>query len=261
MITRLGRTLKIIETMKNFLKKLLRWLLGIALFLIALMIVFAIVTASAKKKMTPVETGRLTDDVFAVKDRYVNMYLVRDGNDYIAIDAGIKQGSIRGELRKLDIDPDRVKAVFLTHTDGDHAGGLSLFKNATVYMHRNEERMINGEKGRMLWIGNKIDATEYTLLDDKTIRTGDIRIKPFPTPGHTAGLTCYLVNDIYLFTGDAVSLKDGVIGLFPKYINKNPRMARKSVRNITGLEGVMYIFTGHHGFVSDYSAAVRGYRD
>jgi len=250
----------IIIIMKSFFKKLLRWLLGIAVLLIALIILFVAVSASAKRKMTPAETGRLTEDVFAVKDRYVNMYLVNDGNDYIAIDAGIKPGSIRSELKKLDIDPDRVKAVFLTHSDMDHAGGLSLFKKAVVYLHEDEEQMINGKTGRILWIGNKIDAKEYILVDNKTIRTGDLRIKPVPTPGHTAGLTCYLVNDKYLFTGDAVSLKNGVIGLFPKYINKSPRRARKSVDNLTGLEGVQYIFTGHHGYTDNYAAAVSGYR-
>ena len=250
----------IINLMKSFFKKLLRWLLALVLILVALLVLFIAVSGSAKKKMSPAETGRLTDDVYAVKDRFVNMYLVRDGNEYIAIDAGIKPGSIRSELRKLDIDPDRVKAVFLTHSDSDHAGGLSLFKEATVYMHEDEEQMINGETGRMLWIGNRIDPVEYILLKDKTVRIGDLRIKPVPTPGHTAGLTCYQVNDIYLFTGDAVSLNDGVIAPFPKYINKNPRRARKSVDNITRLDGVQYIFTGHHGYTDDYAAAVSGYR-
>jgi glyoxylase-like metal-dependent hydrolase (beta-lactamase superfamily II) len=246
--------------MKAFFKKLLRWLLGITVLLIGLFILFVAVSASAKKKMTPAETGPLTEDVYAVRDRFVNMYLVRDGNEFIAIDAGIKPGSIRGELRKLGIDPDRVKAVFLTHSDSDHAGGLSLFKRATVYMHEDEEQMINGETGRMLWIGNRIEPVEYILLKDKTVRVGDLRIKPVPTPGHTAGLTCYLVNDIYLFTGDAISLKDGVIDLFPRYINKSPRRARKSVDNLTGLDGVQFIFTGHHGYTDDYAAAVSGYR-
>ncbi len=245
--------------MKSFFKKLLRWLLGIAVVLIVLIIVFITVSVSAKKKMTPAVTDRLTEDVYAVRDRFVNMYLVKDGNEFIAIDAGIKPGSIRGELKKLDIDPDRVKAVFLTHSDSDHAGGLSLFKRATVYMHEDEEQMINGETGRMLWIGNRIEPVEYVLLRDNTVRIGDLRIKPVPTPGHTAGLTCYIVNDKYLFTGDAVSLNNGVIGLFPRYINKNARKARKSVSKITGLDGVQYIFTGHHGYTDNYSAAVSGY--
>lgn len=246
--------------MKSFFKKLLRWLLGLMLILVALLVLLIVVSGSAKKKMTPAETGRLTEDVYAVRDKFVNMYLVRDGNDYIAIDAGIKPGSIRGELRKLDIDPDRVKAVFLTHSDSDHAGGLSLFKRATVYMHEDEEQMINGETGRMLWIGNKIDAQEYILLDKDPVRIGDLRIRPVPTPGHTAGLTCYQVNEMYLFTGDAVSLNEGAIGLFPKYINKSPRRARRSVDNIIGIDGVQYIFTGHHGYSSDYASAVSSFR-
>jgi hydroxyacylglutathione hydrolase len=246
--------------MKKFLSKLMRWILGIVLFLTVLAIIYMFVFRSSVKKMTPSDTARLTEDVYAVKDKYVNMYLVRDGSDFIAIDAGIKPAAIKAQMKKLDIDPDRIKAIFLTHTDSDHAGGVSLFKNAVIYLHEDEEQMINGETGRVMWIGNKINVQDYRLLDDKVIRTGDLKIDPVPTPGHTTGLTCYIVNDKYLFTGDAVSLQNGVIGLFPKYINKNSRKARKSVDNITGLEGVQYVFTGHHGYSADYDFAVRGYK-
>jgi hydroxyacylglutathione hydrolase len=246
--------------MKKVFAKLLRWLLGIAVFLIVLSILYLIVFRSTIREMTPADTARLTEDVYAIRDKYVNMYLVRDGNDFVAIDAGIKPASIKAEMKKLDIDPDRINAVFLTHTDSDHAGGVSLFKNAVVYLHEDEEQMITGETGRVMWIGNKINVQDYRLLDDKVIRTGDLKIDPVPTPGHTTGLTCYIVNDKYLFTGDAVSLQSGVIGLFPKYINKNSRKARKSVDNITGLESVQYVFTGHHGYSSDYNSAVRGYK-
>lgn len=246
--------------MKKFFGNLMRWILGIVLFLTVLAIIYMFVFRSSVKKMAPSDTARLTEDVYAVRDKYVNMYLVRGGDDFIAIDAGIKPGTIKDQMKKLDIDPDRVKAVFLTHTDSDHAGGLSVFKKAEVYLHKDEEQMINGETGRVLWIGNKLGVPDYSLLDDKVMRIGGITIEPVPTPGHTTGLTCYRVNDKYLFTGDAVSLKDGVIGLFPKYINKNARRAGRSVDNITGLAGVQYIFTGHHGYSADYNSAVRGYK-
>ncbi|MBK7489715.1 MAG: hypothetical protein IPI74_07910 [Bacteroidales bacterium] len=57
------------------------------------------------------------------------------------------------------------------------------------------------------------------------------------------------------------SLHDGVIRAFSKDINKYPRKAGDPVQNILNLEGVMYIFTGHHGFSANYSSAVRGYRE
>ncbi|MCK7534065.1 MAG: hypothetical protein MZV63_25105 [Marinilabiliales bacterium] len=73
---------------------------------------YMIIMFSAVRKMTPAETSKLTDDVYAVRDKYVNMFLVRSGDDFIAIDAGIKKGAIRDELTKLEIDPDRVICCF-----------------------------------------------------------------------------------------------------------------------------------------------------
>jgi glyoxylase-like metal-dependent hydrolase (beta-lactamase superfamily II) len=242
--------------MKSIRKIILRTMGAFAAVIILVLGSYMILMFSAVRKMTPAETSKITDDVFAVRDKYVNMYLVKDGNSYLAIDAGIKKPSVRGELKKLEIDPDDVTTLLLTHTDSDHAGAISLFKNATLYMYGDEVQMINGETGRFLFFGNRIDASEYKLLNKEILTIGDIRIRPIPTPGHTAGATCYLVNDKYLFTGDALRLYNGYIEPFPRFINKSARKARKSMENIMELEGVQYIFTGHHGYTDDYSKAV-----
>jgi glyoxylase-like metal-dependent hydrolase (beta-lactamase superfamily II) len=241
--------------MKKFFKKLLWVLAGIVAFIFVFMIAYLIIAKTAMKKMMPVETRQVTDDVYSVKTRYVNMYLVKDGDHFIAIDAGIKKGAVKDELKKLDIDPDRVRAVLLTHSDADHAGGISLFDKAVIYLPKDEEQVINGETGRFLWFGNKIDTDNYELLKDKSFRIGDLKIRLIPTPGHTAGSTCYIINDIYLFTGDALALDNGTIARFPGIINKNARKARRSMDNITGLEGVQYIFTAHYGYTDNYKAA------
>lgn len=68
-----------------------------------------------------------------------------------------------------------------------------------------------------------------------------------------------IIDQLMKLEIDPVSLQSGVIGLFPRYINKNSRKARESVENITGLEGVQYVFTGHHGYSADYNSTVRGY--
>jgi glyoxylase-like metal-dependent hydrolase (beta-lactamase superfamily II) len=246
--------------MKKFFKKLLWVLGGIVIIILVFMISYLIIAKSAMKKMMPVETRQVTDDVYSVRTKYVNMYLVKDGDHFIAIDAGIKKGAVKDELKRLGIDPDRVRAVLLTHSDSDHAGGINLFEKAVIYLPEDEEQVINGETGRFLWFGNKIDTENYKLLKDKSFRIGDVKIKMVPTPGHTAGSTCYIVNDKYLFTGDALALDNGIIVRFPKIINKSSRKAKKSMDNLTGLDDVQYIFTAHYGYTDNYKAATSAYK-
>jgi glyoxylase-like metal-dependent hydrolase (beta-lactamase superfamily II) len=246
--------------MKKLFKKILLFFGALTLFIILFGVAYLVRSRAAIKKMTPVETMQITGDVYAIKDSYVNMYLVKDGNHYIAIDAGNKKGNVKDGLKQLDIDADRVKAVLLTHSDADHTGALSLFGNAKVYLPREEEQLINGTTGRFLFFGNKLPVKDYELVDDKRFSIGDIKILPIAVPGHTPGATCYVINDKYLFTGDALSLTGDGIGLFPKFINKSARGARRSMKKMTDLDGVQYIFTGHYGYSDNYSAAVKNWR-
>jgi glyoxylase-like metal-dependent hydrolase (beta-lactamase superfamily II) len=129
------------------------------------------------------------------------------------------------------------------------------------YLPEDEEQLINGETGRFLFFGNKLDSKSYNLLDDEVIWIGGIKILPIPVPGHTPGSTCYVVGDKYLFTGDALSLHASGIDLFPKFINKNTRRAKKSMSKITDLNDVQYIFTGHYGYTDDYRSAVSQWKE
>jgi hydroxyacylglutathione hydrolase len=247
--------------MKKLFRRILYFLGTLLLIILLFFISYFVRARSAIKQMTPVETSQITNDIYVVKDGYVNMYLIKDGNQFIAVDAGNKKRDIKDELQKLGINPDQVRAVLLTHSDADHTGAISLFEDATVYLPEDEEQLINGETGRFLFFGNKIDTKSYKLLDDEVLWIGSIKILPIPTPGHTPGSTCYVVNDKYLFTGDALSLKASGIDLFPKFINKNARRARKSMNKLSDLNGVQYIFTGHYGYTDDYRTAVSQWKD
>jgi hydroxyacylglutathione hydrolase len=247
--------------MKKFFKKVLLFLLAVILLILAFFVTYIVRAKSEQRQMTPVETSQITNDIYAVKDGIVNMYLIKDGNEYIAIDAGQKKRVIKDEFQKLGIDPDQVRAVILTHSDFDHVGAISLFKDAQVYLPKDEEQVINGETGRFLFFGNKLDVKSYKLLDDDVIWIGSIKILPIPTPGHTPGSTCYVVNDKYLFTGDALKLQGGNVDLFPKFINKNARRAKRSINNLTNLDNVQYIFTAHYGYTDDYKSAVSQWKE
>jgi hydroxyacylglutathione hydrolase len=234
--------------------------------LIAVMIIFAagyfLVIRHEMKKMHTVETGQVTDHIYALKDSFVNAYLIGSPDSgYIMVDAGKKIETIKAALSSLNIDPANVKALFLTHTDGDHVGAMPLFPNAVIFLSRQEEQLINGETGRFFVFGNKISRKDYKLLDDgQVINLPGISIKGILSPGHTPGAMCYLVNEKYLFTGDVLSLKNGKVNEFNKYINMDQKADLKSIDRLSHLAGVEYILTAHYGFSNDFGIAFKDWK-
>jgi hydroxyacylglutathione hydrolase len=244
--------------MKKILKRVLLGISIVILLIVLFFVGFFLKMRSEVKVMNTIETKEIVDNIFSIRDSFVNMFLMRDSDQYVAIDAGNNSDNVLKELKKLGISPDKIIAVILTHTDGDHVGALKLFKNAKIYLSRPEEQMINGQKSKFLFFGNSIYTKEYSLLDDQQILAiGNIKIKGILTPGHTSGSMCYLINDKYLFTGDALSLKSGRIGKFNEFFNMDTKTAIQSIGKITNIPDVEYIFTAHYGYSSDYKNAVK----
>ena len=243
--------------MKVNIKKVL---IGVAIvFGILIVAIFAIGLKMKSEigKIHVPETTKITKDVFVVKNSFVNMFLVKDSDKYVAIDAGADVNVIRTEMAKLNIDTAKVVAVFLTHGDGDHTGALSMFKKAKVYLAKDEEQMINGKTAKMFFVHNSITRKDYALLDDQQKLTiGKIKVKCILTPGHTPGSMSYLVNDSLLFVGDAFGLKDGKVAKPNSFFSKDMESAVKSFANIASLPTAKYIFTAHTGYTNDYKNAV-----
>jgi hydroxyacylglutathione hydrolase len=244
--------------MKKTYKRILS-VLGVFILTLALLFVAYFLKArSIMKEMTPVETSEIVKNVFSIKDTFVNLYLVKNGENYIAIDAGNDKETIRQEFKKLNIEPEKIRAILLTHTDGDHVAGISLFKNATIYFSKQEEQLINGKKSRFLIFGNKIDSDTYKLVEDQQVMNIEgIKIQGFLTPGHTPGSMCYLISDTLLFTGDALRLNQGKVEPFYSFFNMDTKTATQSIGNIANLPGVQYIFTAHNGYSNKYNEAIK----
>lgn len=218
--------------------------------------------SSETSKMTPMETGKVSEHGYAIKDEFVNMYLIKDSLGYIAIDAGKDLKIIATELKKLNIKPEEVIAILLTHSDMDHVAGIPLFPNAKLYMARNEVKMLNGEKQKVPGYNNSISRTDYILLDDKqTFEIGKHKIICILTEGHTSGSMCFQVNDKYLFTGDILSLHDGKLSQSVKFFDLDHDMATKSISKITNIPNVEYILTSHWGISKDYKKAVNSWKE
>ncbi len=243
-------------------KKKLYLIAAIGLFLGAVLLSFGWVIYMMKSEtgmMTPLPTGESMPGIFAIQDGIVNMYLVKTGGGYIAVDAGNDAETIARALKDLGIDPASVKALFITHADSDHVAAAGLFAKAAVYISEAEEQMIDGSTSRALIFKNKLERKHSTIRDGETLSIGGVTVKGVLTPGHTPGSICFLINNVNLFTGDTLSLKGGKAGLFNDFFNMDSATEKKSIDRISNLAGVKRIFTAHYGYSDDFAFAFSGW--
>jgi len=245
-------------------KTIKRILIGLGIIIVLTFLFFGWYGYKANsevKKLHPIETAYLVDSIYTIKDEFVNIYLIKSGNKYISIDAGNSIEGVKEGLKKLNINSDDISAVLLTHTDGDHVNGLSVFAKAAVYISKQEAQMVNGETSRFAFFKNSLSGRAYSTIEDgQVIDLLSSKIQGILVTGHTPGSMCFLVNGKYLFTGDALSLKDGKIERFNHFFNMDSETAAKSMSKLTQFPNAQYIFTAHYGYSSDYKNVVSNWK-
>ncbi len=243
--------------MKNYKKLIIIIPVVIIVSIVAFLAFFIVQENIEYRKMTPLNTQEIIPDVYAVNNGNVNLYLIKNNEGYIAIDAGSSPNVTKRELDKLGINPDDVTMVFLTHTDMDHVASVKLFKNAKIYISEEEKQMITGETKRKLIFGNKLDCEYSTLKDGEKINSSNTEIQCILTPGHTIGSACYIVNGELLFSGDTISLKVGTVDTFNKPLNMDTEAQKDSINKLKQLTNIKYIFTGHYGYSDNFEKAFK----
>ncbi|HUJ71962.1 MAG TPA: MBL fold metallo-hydrolase [Verrucomicrobiae bacterium] len=187
------------------------------------------------------ETGRVCDRVFAIRDRLVNFYVVQTDTGLACIDTGWSASRVRRGFASLGLDVRDVREVFLTHRHWDHAGCVGLFANATVFIGNPDRPVPEG------W---------QRLRDGDSVRA----VLAVATPGHTPDSISYLVDGRYLFTGDAVRLRQGRAVPFYACFNQDRGAVHRSLEKLARLSGIEYLLTGHSGFTGDVAGAFRSWR-
>ena len=198
-------------------------------------------------QINPLATGEVIPNVYAVRTGTVNSYLVKGDSGYIMIDAGSSKEQVEMALKDLEILPEEIISIFLTHSDSDHTASVSLFQNANLYLPELEVQMIDGTTMRNSRRSNSLDSIFLTLKDNDVIEINRNTIRCIATPGHTPGSMSFLINDEYLFTGDAMGLINGKADLFISIYNMDEEMQAESISKLSTI-GTQYIFTAHHGY-------------
>jgi hydroxyacylglutathione hydrolase len=154
-----------------------------------------------------------------------NVYLLSGGEELALVDAGAGWGEDRilDNVRSLGYEPERIKHIFLTHAHADHAGGAASLAErlgAQVYLSELEREALATADEEALGLSiarrNGFYPEDYrlhpckvdvTLRGDERLRCGDLELVVIPTPGHSTGSVCFLVDTgegAALFAGDTV---------------------------------------------------------
>ena len=137
------------------------------------------------------------------------IYLIKAQNRLILADAGCETmpgfdmrdfiGSVKA-LEKLNIKPEDITDVIITHAHHDHVECVSRFKNAVIYIQRDEY-----ESGK----GYFAEGMSIKLFDDEIQICPDV--KAIKIGGHSKGSCIVEITDngeTYIIAGDECYLQE-----------------------------------------------------
>ena len=223
-----------------------------------------------KEIFKPLNTGWVDDHVACAREWVANVFFCRKGDTTIMIDAGYNYDRLEEKMRWLEIDPESIRHILITHQDTDHVGAVEadspdLFREATLYFGEIENKYLTGEMRRkviyhLYKLPRVTIPNEKVLLKDgQIIYIDGIKIESFLVPGHTRGHLVYLIDDRYLFTGDTIWFgADGGYSFISSLAEDN----KLAVQSLAELERKLrerglrpMILTGHSGWTEDFKFA------
>lgn len=223
-----------------------------------------------KEVFKPLNTGWIDERVACVREYVANIFFyVKDGT-VLMIDAGYNYDRLGEKMGWLGLDPVGVHDILITHQDTDHVGAVErdspgLFRDATLYLGREENCYLTGEVERHVFWGMStlsqvlIDNDKVLLRDGDVLNIGGIRVEALLVPGHTWGHMVYLVDDAYLFTGDTIWFgPDGGYSFLDALAEDNElsKQSLAKLEDILRTRGLVpKIITGHTGWTDDLDFA------
>jgi N-acyl homoserine lactone hydrolase len=153
-------------------------------------------------------------------------YLIKHGDDFMVWDSGFganageraPKASLVDQLAKLELKPDNVKYIGISHYHGDHVGQVDLFPKSTLLIGKADwDALSDPAKASPManpatfapWIkgGSKVEA----VPGDKDV-FGDGTVVMLNTPGHTPGHHSLMVQlkekGYVMLTGDLAHFRE-----------------------------------------------------
>jgi phosphoribosyl 1,2-cyclic phosphodiesterase len=126
-----------------------------------------------------------------------NCYYISNGKEAVLVDAGISCRETEKRMRRLQIDPHKVKAIFISHEHSDHIRGVEVLSKKYKLPVYITERTLHYSKLTL-----KEDYIR-SFKDDDSIQIGNLSVTAF-SKSHDA-------SDPYSFTVEGNGTRVAVI--------------------------------------------------
>lgn len=181
------------------------------------------------------EPAKVFDNLYFVGSKIHSSWALTSSEGIILIDTLFTYNSeeeIVGGLKKLGLDPAKIKYVIITHAHGDHVGGAKLLQDkfgSHIVMGGPDwdliERSVNGYP-----LGKP--KRDIVADDGQKITLGDTAVTIVTTPGHTPGTLSmiFTVKDkgkplTVAYSGGTAFNFPSTVANFDIYINSQRKMA------------------------------------
>jgi metallo-beta-lactamase class B len=141
------------------------------------------------------EPMKVFDNLYFVGTKEVTTWVIATPEGYILIDsgyAGEEEKTLIPGMKKLGLDPTKIKDVLIAHGHGDHFGGALYLQEhfgARVYMSAQDWDFIEpkpGKKGEGGVFGAR-PKRDLVAADGEPIVLGGEKVTPIFIPAHTPG--------------------------------------------------------------------------
>jgi len=144
---------------------------------------------------------KLFDNFYFVGTTAVGAFIIDTGDGLVMLDTGINNDDVANmtkDMKKLGLDPSKIKLILISHEHFDHYGGVQYLKknicpDAKVAMSLIGWNFLQTVPLEAGYINPRPQKVDIYLTDGMKIKMGNTTFQIVATPGHSAGCVSFIL--------------------------------------------------------------------
>jgi metallo-beta-lactamase class B len=143
---------------------------------------------------------KLFDNLYFVGTNTVGSLIIDSGDGLVMVDTGCGDEDVSmmvEDMKKLGLDPAKIKLILITHEHFDHYGGVQFLKknvcpDAKIAMSLTGWNLLQTVSFEWAYIGTRPQSVDIYLTDGMKIKIGSEVFQVVATPGHSPGCLSFI---------------------------------------------------------------------